>query len=185
MFAPAALRTSKAASRLLGAVCVRLSAISPSGGLSLPQHHLEGPAVAAAHQLQFQRSATKKAGGSSQNGRDSNPKFLGVKKSDGQKVVAGNIIVRQRGTKFHPGNFVGMGRDHTLFALLPGRVAFETLSISGRKVVHVKPEDGKPPLHPALKPVEAMLARLEERHRQRLAGIASASVTQPADSVFS
>ena len=68
--------------------------------------------------------AHKKAGGSSRNGRDSESKRLGVKKFGGEAVVAGNIIVRQRGTKFHPGRNVGMGRDHTLFALVDGRVAF-------------------------------------------------------------
>ncbi|MEI6096509.1 MAG: 50S ribosomal protein L27, partial [Gammaproteobacteria bacterium] len=60
--------------------------------------------------------ATKKAGGSTRNGRDSNPKYLGVKRSDGQLVQAGEILVRQRGTKFHAGNGVGLGRDHTLYA---------------------------------------------------------------------
>ncbi len=68
--------------------------------------------------------AHKKSGGSSRNGRDSNPKFLGVKKFGGENVVAGNIIVRQRGTKFYPGNDVGMGRDHTLFAKSDGQVSF-------------------------------------------------------------
>ena len=68
--------------------------------------------------------AHKKAGGSSRNGRDSEGRRLGVKKSGGQAVVAGNIIVRQRGTKFDPGENVGMGKDHTLFALTEGRVAF-------------------------------------------------------------
>lgn len=68
--------------------------------------------------------AHKKAGGSTSNGRDSNPKYLGVKMYGGQLVKAGNIIVRQRGTKFHPGSGVGMGRDHTLYALIPGHVKF-------------------------------------------------------------
>jgi large subunit ribosomal protein L27 len=68
--------------------------------------------------------ATKKAGGSSKNGRDSCGKRLGLKKSGGQKVVPGNIIVRQRGTKFYPGNNVAMGKDHTLFALIIGVVKF-------------------------------------------------------------
>jgi large subunit ribosomal protein L27 len=70
--------------------------------------------------------AHKKAGGSSRNGRDSNPKMLGVKLFGGQKAEGGNIIVRQRGTKFYAGEGVGMGRDHTLFALRDGRVAFKT-----------------------------------------------------------
>jgi large subunit ribosomal protein L27 len=68
--------------------------------------------------------AHKKAGGSSRNGRDSNPKMLGVKIFGGQKISGGNVIVRQRGTKFHPGENVGMGKDHTLFAMCDGHVAF-------------------------------------------------------------
>jgi large subunit ribosomal protein L27 len=72
--------------------------------------------------------ATKKAGGSSRNGRDSAGRRLGVKKSDGQAVISGNIIVRQRGTKVHPGVGVGLGRDHTIFALVPGRVEFSRKS---------------------------------------------------------
>jgi large subunit ribosomal protein L27 len=70
--------------------------------------------------------AHKKAGGSSRNGRDSNPKMLGVKLFGGEVVAGGNVIVRQRGTKFHPGEGVGMGKDHTLFALRDGNVAFKT-----------------------------------------------------------
>jgi large subunit ribosomal protein L27 len=68
--------------------------------------------------------ATKKAGGSSRNGRDSAGRRLGVKKSDGQAVIPGNIIIRQRGTKVYPGANVGIGKDHTLFALVNGRVKF-------------------------------------------------------------
>lgn len=68
--------------------------------------------------------ATKKAGGSSRNGRDSAGRRLGVKRSDGQAVKAGNIIVRQRGTKFYPGKNVGIGKDHTIFALINGKVQF-------------------------------------------------------------
>lgn len=70
--------------------------------------------------------AHKKAGGSSRNGRDSDGRRLGVKRFGGQDVVSGNIIVRQRGTKWHPGTNVGMGKDHTLFALVEGKVAFQT-----------------------------------------------------------
>ena len=70
--------------------------------------------------------ATKKAGGSSRNGRDSAGRRLGVKKSGGQSVIPGNIIIRQRGTKYYPGTNVGMGKDHTLFALKGGRVEFTT-----------------------------------------------------------
>ena len=69
--------------------------------------------------------AHKKGGGSSRNGRDSNPQYLGVKRYEGQLVKAGNILIRQRGTKFHPGLNVGMGKDHTLFAKSPGIVKFE------------------------------------------------------------
>lgn len=70
--------------------------------------------------------AHKKAGGSSRNGRDSAGRRLGVKKFGGQEVVPGNIIVRQRGTKWHPGTNVGIGKDHTIFALTEGRVSFAT-----------------------------------------------------------
>lgn len=68
--------------------------------------------------------AHKKAGGSTRNGRDSKPKYLGVKRYGGEGVIAGNIIVRQRGTQFHPGLNVGLGRDHTLFSLVDGVVKF-------------------------------------------------------------
>jgi large subunit ribosomal protein L27 len=81
--------------------------------------------------------AHKKAGGSSRNGRDSAGRRLGVKKFGGQEVVGGNIIVRQRGTKFYPGVNVGMGRDHTLFALDAGRVRFHEGKL-GRKYVSVE-----------------------------------------------
>ena len=80
--------------------------------------------------------AHKKAGGSSRNGRDSESKRLGVKKFGGQNVIGGNILVRQRGTKFYPGRNVGIGRDHTLFALVEGRVAFHEGKL-GRKFVSV------------------------------------------------
>lgn len=80
--------------------------------------------------------AHKKAGGSSRNGRDSQAKRLGVKKFGGQEVVGGNIIVRQRGTKVYPGANVGMGKDHTLFALTAGRVRFHAGKL-GRKYVSV------------------------------------------------
>ena len=69
--------------------------------------------------------ATKKAGGSSRNGRDSAGRRLGVKKFGGQLVIPGNIIVRQRGTKFHPGSNVGIGKDHTIFATIDGKVNFK------------------------------------------------------------
>ncbi len=83
--------------------------------------------------------AHKKAGGSSSNGRDSAGRRLGVKKSGGQAVLAGNIIIRQRGTKFYPGDNVGMGKDHTLFATEKGRVAF-TVKRNKRTFVSVLPE---------------------------------------------
>lgn len=83
--------------------------------------------------------AHKKAGGSTRNGRDSNPKYLGVKRYGGQMVNAGEIIVRQRGTKFHPGNGVGLGRDHTLYALVSGCVQFATKGAHNRKFVTVEP----------------------------------------------
>jgi large subunit ribosomal protein L27 len=85
--------------------------------------------------------AHKKSGGSSRNGRDSAGQRLGVKKFGGEKVLAGNILVRQRGTKFYPGDNVGLGKDHTLFALTDGHVAFRDGKL-GRKYVHVMPASG-------------------------------------------
>lgn len=81
--------------------------------------------------------AHKKAGGSTRNGRDSNPKYLGVKRFGGQYVNAGEILVRQRGTRFHPGTAVGLGRDHTLFALTSGRVEFQVKGKNNRKYVSI------------------------------------------------
>lgn len=78
--------------------------------------------------------AHKKGQGSTRNGRDSNPKWLGVKRSDGQIVRAGNILVRQRGTRIHPGANVGRGHDDTLFALVDGRVVFESSGRSRKRV---------------------------------------------------
>ena len=78
--------------------------------------------------------AHKKGTGSSHNGRDSNPKMLGVKRADGQFVLAGNILVRQRGSKFKAGSGVGMGKDDTLFALVDGTVKFERLGRDGKQV---------------------------------------------------
>lgn len=83
--------------------------------------------------------AHKKAGGSTRNGRDSNPKYLGVKRFGGQRVNAGEILVRQRGTRFHPGEGVGLGRDHTLFALVPGFVKFQIKGSHHRKYVTIDP----------------------------------------------
>ena len=82
--------------------------------------------------------AHKKAAGSTRNGRDSNPKMLGVKIFGGQTITAGNIIVRQRGTEFHAGEGAGMGRDHTLFALNDGVVKFETKGKFNRRYVTVE-----------------------------------------------
>lgn len=82
--------------------------------------------------------AHKKAGGSSRNGRDSESKRLGVKKFGGEAVVAGNIIIRQRGTQWHPGENVGMGKDHTLFALKDGKVSFR-VKANDRSYVSVIP----------------------------------------------
>ena len=85
--------------------------------------------------------AHKKAGGSTRNGRDSNPKYLGVKMYGGQAVNAGNIIVRQRGTQFHPGAGVGIGRDHTLFALVDGTIGFSVKGAKNRRTVSVAAAD--------------------------------------------
>lgn len=84
--------------------------------------------------------AHKKAGGSTRNGRDSESKRLGVKKFGGEQVLAGNIIVRQRGTRFHPGVNVGMGKDHTLFAKTPGVVQFQEKGLNKRKFVNIVAE---------------------------------------------
>jgi large subunit ribosomal protein L27 len=78
--------------------------------------------------------AHKKAGGSSRNGRDSNPKMLGVKRYGGQAVNTGEILVRQRGTRFHPGKNVGLGKDFTLYSLIPGLVKFERYDRTRKKV---------------------------------------------------
>jgi large subunit ribosomal protein L27 len=83
--------------------------------------------------------AQKKGGGSTRNGRDSQPKMLGVKTFGGQSVSAGSIIVRQRGTRFHPGTNVGIGKDHTLFALVDGHVVFAVKGVLNRQTVSVTP----------------------------------------------
>lgn len=90
----------------------------------------------------LQLFAHKKGGGSTKNGRDSQAQRLGVKRSDGQNVLAGNILVRQRGTKFYPGENVGLGKDYTLFALCNGSVKFETKH-GGRKYVNIIEEKPK------------------------------------------
>ena len=83
--------------------------------------------------------AQKKGGGSTRNGRDSQPKMLGVKAFGGQTISAGSIIVRQRGTRFHAGTNVGMGRDHTLFALVDGTVSFDSKGAQNKQTVFVSP----------------------------------------------
>jgi large subunit ribosomal protein L27 len=83
--------------------------------------------------------AQKKGGGSTRNGRDSQPKMLGVKAFGGETISAGSIIVRQRGTKFHPGTNVGLGKDHTLFALVDGQVLFATKGALNKQTVSVVP----------------------------------------------
>lgn len=83
--------------------------------------------------------AHKKAGGSSRNGRDSNAKRLGVKRFGGQLVTAGSIIIRQRGTRVHPGHNVGIGKDHTLFAKIDGHVQFGTKGPAGKSTVSILP----------------------------------------------
>lgn len=83
--------------------------------------------------------AHKKAGGSTRNGRDSLPKMLGVKRFGGQTVLAGEIIVRQRGTRFHPGKNVGIGKDHTLFALIQGKVRFGHKGSAHKACVNIDP----------------------------------------------
>ena len=84
--------------------------------------------------------AHKKAGGSTRNGRDSHSKRLGVKRFGGEAVLAGNILVPQRGTQMHPGTNVGMGSDHTLFATVDGKVAFKRKGVEQRLFVSVEPE---------------------------------------------
>jgi large subunit ribosomal protein L27 len=83
--------------------------------------------------------AQKKGGGSTRNGRDSQPKMLGVKAFGGELISAGSIIVRQRGTKFHPGTNVGVGKDHTLFALVDGHVSFKVKGALNKQTVNVTP----------------------------------------------
>ena len=83
--------------------------------------------------------AQKKGGGSTRNGRDSQPKMLGVKAFGGELISAGSIIVRQRGTKFHPGTNVGLGKDHTLFALVDGHVSFKVKGSLNKQTVNVTP----------------------------------------------
>lgn len=83
--------------------------------------------------------AHKKAGGSTRNGRDSKPKYLGIKRYGGQVINAGTIIVRQRGTQFHPGRYVGVGKDHTLYALKTGKVVFGIKGPMKKRCVSIEP----------------------------------------------
>jgi large subunit ribosomal protein L27 len=85
--------------------------------------------------------AHKKAGGSTRNGRDSNPKYLGIKRYGGQTVNAGEIIIRQRGTKYHPGMHVGIGKDHTLYALKAGVVVFSVKGAAKKRCVSIQLAD--------------------------------------------
>jgi large subunit ribosomal protein L27 len=91
-------------------------------------------------QVEEQQMAHKKGGGSTRNGRESGPNYPGVKRFGGEHVIPGNIIVRQVGTKFHPGTNVGMGRDYTIFATAEGYVHFEK-GRGGRKLISVRPEN--------------------------------------------
>lgn len=126
------LASGSAASALTRGVGAELEATSRAGT----------PSFASFQQV---RGATKKAGGTSRNGRDSNPKYLGVKKFGGEYVIPGNIIVRQRGTKFHPGNHVGMGRDHTIYSLVTGQVKFsvDKTGKKARKYISVVPGEDR------------------------------------------
>jgi large subunit ribosomal protein L27 len=95
--------------------------------------------------------AHKKGTGSTRNGRDSNAQRLGVKRYGGQQVTAGSILVRQRGTTFHPGNNVGVGKDYTLFALIDGTVTFERKGKSGKKIsVYAPPVADEPTAEPSV-----------------------------------
>jgi len=122
----------------------------------------------------------KKASGDSQNGRKSNPKYLGLKKGHGQAVVTGNIIMRQRGTKIHAKSGVGLGRDHTLFALLDGRVKFSREHWMGRTFVSVIPHERCKEAFPKLRfnPIPPVLSaprrsltpeeRLAKKHAKKI-----------------
>ncbi|PSC72759.1 50S ribosomal L27 [Micractinium conductrix] len=124
------------------------------------------PAAAAATQWQQLRFASKKQGGSTQNTKDSNPKYLGVKLFGGQRCIPGNIIMRQRGTEFHPGSGVGMGRDHTIYALIEGRIKFSRHPRTKRRFISVEPlEAAAAPAVAALQQQAAGAARLQQQPR--------------------
>ncbi|KAL0334733.1 UNVERIFIED_CONTAM: Phenylalanine--tRNA ligase alpha subunit, cytoplasmic [Sesamum radiatum] len=136
LFGHKQLKMMNAAASLYRRISIRELIASPSVYSSASDVSGEGLS------LVFRRWATKKTAGSTKNGRDSLPKNLGVKKFGGERVIPGNIIVRQRGTRFHPGNYVGIGKDHTLYALKEGCVKFERHKLTGRKWVHVEPKEG-------------------------------------------
>eukprot|EP01116_Phalansterium_solitarium_P022234 TRINITY_DN7269_c0_g1_i1.p2 TRINITY_DN7269_c0_g1~~TRINITY_DN7269_c0_g1_i1.p2 ORF type:complete len:180 (+),score=55.53 TRINITY_DN7269_c0_g1_i1:124-663(+) len=96
-----------------------------------------GTGLGSALSSVLKRWATSKAGGTTKNGRKAQPKYLGLKKSDNQKVLPGHIIIRQRGTEFHPGRGVGIGRDHTIYALVPGVVRFTRSHITEKRYINV------------------------------------------------
>ncbi|CAL9090195.1 unnamed protein product [Musa textilis] len=140
---------------LVSNVTVYSGASEASGGLSLI----------------FRRWATKKTAGSTKNGRDSRPKNLGVKKFGGERVIPGNIIVRQRGTRFHPGDYVGMGKDHTLFALKKVMFASSAISLAvgnGCMLIRAKAMFFTPFIQMlALKPMQKV-GRASEAFNQRV-----------------
>ncbi|KAK9908690.1 hypothetical protein WJX75_001519 [Coccomyxa subellipsoidea] len=103
-------------------------------------HYTDSCSVLQTHDFHQKRWASKKQGGSTQNRGGSLPKMLGVKLYGGQSCRAGNIIIRQRGTEFHPGQNVGMGTDHTLFALVDGNVKFQTNKYPWKRIVSVLPK---------------------------------------------
>jgi len=117
-----------------------LGASSSSSLLSINNaaEHVLCALTSSFQQQQQIRFASKKAGGSTSNGRDSNPKFLGIKKYGGELVRPGNIIARQRGTKWHPGENCGIGTDHTLYSLVDGKVKFTKNRVKGRTIVNVE-----------------------------------------------
>ena len=113
---------------------------TPSYGSTVSDREIGGPATGWFGVEQRLHMAHKKAGGSSRNGRDSQSKRLGVKVYGNQAITAGAIIVRQRGTQFHAGENVGIGRDHTLFSLVNGKVQFDVRGAKSRRVVRVQAE---------------------------------------------
>ncbi|KAL4447230.1 hypothetical protein ABPG77_007263 [Micractinium sp. CCAP 211/92] len=120
-------------------------------------------AAAGGAQWQQLRFASKKQGGSTQNTKDSNPKYLGVKLFGGQRCIPGNIIMRQRGTEFHPGANVGMGRDHTIYSLIEGRVKFSRDPRTKRRYISVEPLG-----QPAAAPPQQQAAQRLQRERPAL-----------------